>query len=75
MLHLVGILGKDCDPLGVKMYSSVQGRLAQSRTSHLGLGAWGVIVGIQREAQTPEVFQRNHEDLMPPGMWSLKRAA
>lgn len=44
------------------MYSRVQGRSAQSGTSHLGLRGWGVIVGIQREAQTPETLQRNPGD-------------
>lgn len=56
------------------MYSGVQGRSAQSGTSQLGLEAWGLIVGILREAQTPEIFQSNHRDLIPPCSWSLKRA-
>ena len=33
------------------MFGGVQGGLAQSGTSQLGLRAWRVIVGIQREVQ------------------------
>lgn len=46
------------------MYRGMQGRSARSGTSYLGLEAWGLIVGILREAQTPEIFQSNHRDLI-----------
>ena len=49
--HLAGILSKGCDLMGVEMFGDVQGGLAQSGTSQLGLRAWRVIVGIQREVQ------------------------
>lgn len=58
--------------MGAKLHGSVQGGLAESGrdSRHLGLRAWGVIVGIQREVQTPETVQRK-ESQCSPGSWEM----
>lgn len=51
---------------------SVQGGLAESGrdSRHLGVRAWGDIVGIQREVQTPETVQRKRSQ-HSPGSWDM----